>query len=331
MPGDSYIQLPDNSYIHLTGEETPDQLSALRTKLSGMQTPEGRAYANPPVATPASWQQPRDPYSGQAYGNAVPPQMAQKESSLDRIQGQAGQIQNISSTPVTNAASGIMPAAGAGEAIAQRGLLPFLQTAGRGIAKSAAGTAAGASLGGTLGYIFGHPKEGAQIGATVGGLSLPFLPNRVLASMPYGANRAFLTNEELAAEQEAMRLAQRNAGLASGRIDPVSQAVRERRAAWLPTIVNPTPNALALPQGQGPEAVAGTRPNALVLTPEEAASEEQMQAIAKKRASERGMQFAAGMTPREGKKVPRMPATTASTQYPNPRQVVAFDDEGNPL
>ena len=38
MPGDSYIQLPDNSYIHLTGAETPDQLSALRTKLGGMQT-----------------------------------------------------------------------------------------------------------------------------------------------------------------------------------------------------------------------------------------------------------------------------------------------------
>lgn len=38
MPGESYIQLPDNSYIHLTGDETPDQLSALRTKLSGMQT-----------------------------------------------------------------------------------------------------------------------------------------------------------------------------------------------------------------------------------------------------------------------------------------------------
>lgn len=56
------------------------------------------------------------------------------------------------------------------------------------------------------------------------------------------------------------------------------------------------------------EFVAGTKPRSLVLTPEEAATEERMQGIAKKRASERGMQFAAGMTPREGRAVPRYPA-----------------------
>ena len=58
----------------------------------------------------------------------------------------------------------------------------------------------------------------------------------------------------------------------------------------------------------GDEFIAGTKPRSLVLTPEEAATEERMQGIAKKRASERGMQFAAGMTPREGRAVPRYPA-----------------------
>lgn len=273
---------------------------------------EAEAFAHPPVATPTSWLQARDPYSGQAYGPSVPPAMARQSADVDRIIGTSGQIQNRAITPVTDAATVLMPAAGMGEAIAERGIGPVLGTIGRGLAKTAAGATVGSGMGAALGSIAGHPKEGAEIGATVGGLSAPFVPNRVLSSAPYGLSRLFLTNEELAAERAAMKVAQRNADIGAG--------LRKAPGA-LPSIA----------EGAGSESVAGTRPRSLVLTPEEASSEERMQGIAKKRASERGMQFAAGMTPREGRSVPRMPNRMASADYPPPREITVFDERGNPL
>lgn len=177
---------------------------------------EAAALANPPVASPASWQQPKDPYSGQAYGRAVPPSMAANEADIDRTIGTAGKVQNLSITPVTNASTAIMPAAGLGEVIAEKGVVPALGSIGRGLAKSAAGATVGGGVGGALGAIAHHPKEGAEIGATIGGVSAPFLPNRVLSSAPYGLSRLFLSNEELAGERAAMKLAQRSADVAAG-------------------------------------------------------------------------------------------------------------------
>jgi hypothetical protein len=56
-----------------------------------------------------------------------------------------------------------------------------------------------------------------------------------------------------------------------------------------------------------------------------------MSAIATKRASERGMFFAGGMTPREGRSVPRMPTQIQETEFGGPREHQAFpmedDDE----
>lgn len=76
------------------------------------------------------------------------------------------------------------------------------------------------------------------------------------------------------------------------------------------------------------ERVAGAR--SLVLSPEEASSEQTMQAIAKRRASERGMQFAGGMTPREGRSVPRFPTRMAPVEYPGPREIIRFPEEEEP-
>ena len=75
------------------------------------------------------------------------------------------------------------------------------------------------------------------------------------------------------------------------------------------------------PEGT-PESVAGTR--SLVLTPSEASSEEQIQRMAPGMAKRRGMQFAAGMTPREGRKVPRSPTRMTSEEYPPPRERMRF-------
>ena len=91
----------------------------------------------------------------------------------------------------------------------------------------------------------------------------------------------------------------------------------------IPTRMPARMGTTAIPSGD--ESVAGTR--SLVLTPSEAASEEQMQSIAKRRASERGMQFAGGMTPREGRKVPRFPRRMTSEEYPPPREKTSFSDD----
>ena len=64
---------------------------------------EAQALANPPVAVPSSWHPARDPYSGQSYGSPVPGAVASDLEQRDKTAGTAGQIQNESSTPVTNA------------------------------------------------------------------------------------------------------------------------------------------------------------------------------------------------------------------------------------
>lgn len=351
MPGqDQYIAIPDGSYVHIPGDATSEQLSALREKLSGFANPysESSAAARPPVATPSSWQQPKDPYSGQSYGRAVPPAMATQTADVDRAIGTGGQMQNRTITPVSDATAAIMPAVGMGEAIAEKGVGPVLGTIGRGMAKTAAGTAVGSGVGGALGSIAGHPKEGAEIGATIGGIATPFLPNRVLSSAPYGLSRLFLTNEEMAGERAAMKMAQRNADITAGLREPPPSAEDQIQQMLEETFLSGKPHAQkvsSLPVGPtyrpesggsalgniGGESVAGTRPRSLVLTPEEAASEEQMQKIAKTRASERGMQFAAGMTPREGRSAPRGPARMESAEPSGPREIIHFSSEGAPL
>jgi hypothetical protein len=80
----------------------------------------------------------------------------------------------------------------------------------------------------------------------------------------------------------------------------------------------------------GTESVA--RPaGSLILTPSEAASEAQLARIAKVRASERGMQFAAGMVPREGRSVPRLPTRIPSEEFSGVRERVALPAPETPL
>ena len=81
------------------------------------------------------------------------------------------------------------------------------------------------------------------------------------------------------------------------------------------------------PIGTGSESAARAR--SMILTPQEAAAEEVMQAYAKKRASERGMQFAGGMVPREGRSVPRTPTQLQSLEFPGPRETTTFPNKRN--
>jgi hypothetical protein len=103
--------------------------------------------------------------------------------------------------------------------------------------------------------------------------------------------------------------------------DPVAEFTA-RQAAARQAAVNPVTGGLTA----GLEGrVAGTRH--LVLTPEELNTELRMQDLAKRRASERGMQFAAGMTPREGRSIPQTATRTPITEYPPVRSRVSFSDE----
>lgn len=60
-----------------------------------------------PIATPTSWRQPKDPFSGQPFGSMMPPEMASAVEKSNRLQGRAGQVQNLVQTPVSNAVGAV--------------------------------------------------------------------------------------------------------------------------------------------------------------------------------------------------------------------------------
>lgn len=69
----------------------------------------------------------------------------------------------------------------------------------------------------------------------------------------------------------------------------------------------------------------------LIKTPDELRSFDQMMSIAKRNASERGMQFAGGMVPAEGRKVPYTPTATTYDPFSSSRGTTQFDEFGNPI
>jgi hypothetical protein len=73
------------------------------------------------------------------------------------------------------------------------------------------------------------------------------------------------------------------------------------------------------PEAQSAEGVKGSVPKPsgrLVVLPQEAQALDQMQAIAEKRASQHGMQYAAGMRPAGGGRVPMTPTGITTTEFP---------------
>jgi hypothetical protein len=89
------------------------------------------------------------------------------------------------------------------------------------------------------------------------------------------------------------------------------------------------PSATGMPNALETSA---TRPaGRMVLTPGEFNTRDVLGDLAKKNASRRGMDFAGGMTPMEGRKVPRFPTATQEAEYPRPREITKFpkkdDDE----
>lgn len=86
----------------------------------------------------------------------------------------------------------------------------------------------------------------------------------------------------------------------------------------------PTSPAASAPLGAIPseEGVPGSLPKPsgrLVVLPQEAQALDQLQKIAKTRASQHGMQYAAGMRPAGGGRVPVSPTGINTTEFPGPR------------
>jgi hypothetical protein len=193
--------------------------------------------------------------------------------------------------------------------------VPGVLKAGRGLIGAGVGAGIGEAGGARVGGLFGETgrKVGGTVGAVGGGLlggsmaaGLERSPSTMrVKSLPFGIQRGIPEwmvpgpSDEEIARGEFMNRGYKPVGTAQSAFPPVGTT----------------------------GSVAGTR--RLVLTPSEAASEDLMQGIAKRRASERGMQFAGGMTPREGRTVPRLPTPMAEQEFPGPRQVVRFpeDDE----
>jgi hypothetical protein len=87
-------------------------------------------------------------------------------------------------------------------------------------------------------------------------------------------------------------------------------------------------------RGKQTEGIRGSVANPsgrLVLSPEEALAEQQMLDIAKRRASQNGLQYAAGMRPAGGGRVPMTPTGTTTVPYPGPREVISVDALDNPF
>lgn len=222
---------------------------------------------------------------------------------------------------------------------------PGLMRLGRTVIGGTVGAGIGGTTGASLGGVLG--ETGRRVGGVVGSLAggavggglangLERLPATSAQSMrgepgavkplPFGIQRfipeAMVPKGEPGSLTNPGPFSNLPARVSPPRATPddLTLAVREGRAARLPVrmptqLPTTTPSGIPIDQ-----KVAGTR--SLILTPSEAASEDVMQRIAKTRASQRGMQFAAGMTPREGRSVPRLPARLPEAEYPGPRERV---------
>ena len=111
-----------------------------------------------------------------------------------------------------------------------------------------------------------------------------------------------------------------------------AQAVREGRAARIPTRLNS--NLRDWPTGESGtgtirmvdpntgEVINGTMPKGfgrMILTPEEAAQRENLYKISQRSAHERGMHFAGGRVPAEGRKVPFRPLPNTVEEWSGKR------------
>jgi len=202
--------------------------------------------------------------------------------------------------------------------IADKGIRAAAGPIIKGVTGAVAGSAAGGYGGRQIGNII-SPKAGetgARIGATVGGLGgglyggmglnepteAPPFSKVSESSGPYRGPSSVQSPFEVPASSSVVP---------EPRIAPGPALPKGGLPAAGPTTF----------QGGGAGGETVAKPSrTMILTPSEARSEAQMQQLATRRASERGMQFAGGMVPREGRGVPRTPTVVGPVEeYGGPR------------
>jgi hypothetical protein len=330
MPGqDQYVKLPDGSYVHVPGTATPQQLSQLRDKLSTqfadpLKTGKGMEDAAHAQARPGPSGLPgggNPSYAAMAVENSPSGADPHNPANPNQQAMPAEMRPEVNSNLLTAASLTTPMVGGAMEGV------PGIMRAGRGLIGAGVGGGLGEGAGSRLGGLFG--ETGKKVGGTIGAVGGSLLGGGLAG----GLERNPATSaQSMRGEPGSVK------ALPFGMQRFIPESMVPKGEIGTPTNPGPFANlparmpssslrnaASAAPSGES--SVAGTR--SLVLTPSEAQSESVMQRIATKRASERGMQFAGGMTPREGRKVPKLPSQMQDEEYPGPRESVRFpsDDE----
>lgn len=150
----------------------------------------------------------------------------------------------------------------------------------------------------------------------------PYAPQSIPAkAIPKGTNYGqYLENQKLAAKApppEPELGSAENPGPFSK--IPTKLPTALRGDPFAPSQPAPPSPFSAPMEAQSAEGVPGYVPKPsgrMVRLPQEFAAQDQLQGFAKTRASERGMQFAAGMVPAEGRAVPRTPTKINTVEFP---------------
>lgn len=299
MPDDfQYVKLPDGSYGKFAANATDD---VIRTAVS-KDFPD--AFTAPPSKTyPKAW-----------GGNESLPE---KLAKLTPEQSQRFDEGTSMAIPEALMSAGAMGPLGA---IRRQGVWGAAKSLGKTLLRGAAGSYAGKEVGGPLGSVFGDTGReiGSDVGAMVGGLAAMKNPS-ALSKLPFGVGRFLLSDAEIAEANTARKVAQRASDIKAGLRKPP-----------MPTPLGDVGSVFSEP---GKDAIVGSaaKPSGrLVLTPQEAATNDQMQRIATKRASEHGMQYAAGMRPAGGGKVPRLPTPTETYEM-KPTIAYVWDEDAKAM
>ena len=202
--------------------------------------------------------------------------------------------------------------------ITRQGVAGYASSLARPLLKSVAGAEIGNYGGRAIGGLFGKggSETGGKVGGALGAIAGPFVGGETFAKLPFGLGRFVATDEETAAARTAMKLAQRESDIAAGLRKPLGQIAVD-------------PNTLTPIEEDIPGTVARTK-GRMVLTPEEARTRERMAPMWQKRASERGMIFAGGGVPEEGRSVPMRPTPTTTHEYGGPRSTTPLGSIGSP-
>jgi hypothetical protein len=321
MP-DTYVELPNGSYVQIPAGASQDKLAQLRTKLSSQRDPleTGKGMENPPDTRfdPKNNAITQGPESQGAElmahiaGHEHAPLTA--DEATKQMKQTTGAMASGYSIPLT---AGIPGPGGKGSLIAQAakgagfgagmGALEHgMVRAGRGEFPDPVGTLKAAGTGGLIGSVAGPVMAYPPVQEAIG--KIPYL-------------RKFLPEAE---EQPFTPM-----GPTRVNKSQIQTELSPPMTPMGPTRMNrsdiPAMNAPAGPEGIRGAADLGK--GRMVLTPEEAKTADLQYQQNRVLAHQRGMSYAGGRVPATGRSVPQRPMPIETEEYPGPREVVPLEKD----